>query len=83
VPAKVRCVDARGRPCPLPIIELAKAVRGSGGDEELELWATDPAVEGDLLAWCGATGHELLCFGPRDGWLSARIRVRRGGAIRP
>jgi tRNA 2-thiouridine synthesizing protein A len=48
-------VDARGRPCPVPIIELAKALRRF---ELVELWADDPAALGDLATFCEATGHQ-------------------------
>ncbi len=46
-------VDARGRPCPWPIIELAKALKIH---PEVELWADDPAVRADLESFCAATG---------------------------
>lgn len=49
-------VDARGKPCPVPIIELAKALRGH---VQVELWADDPAARGDLNAFLSATGHRL------------------------
>jgi TusA-related sulfurtransferase len=53
-------VDASGRYCPVPILELAKAVRRVGPGTLVELVATDPGVEQDLPAWCEATGHTLL-----------------------
>lgn len=49
-------VDARGKPCPLPIIELAKALRAAS---PIELWADDPAAAADLEAFCQVTGHRL------------------------
>jgi tRNA 2-thiouridine synthesizing protein A len=69
-------VDARGVPCPLPILALAKAVRGRRPGQVIELCATDPAVEADLAAWCQSTGHELLSV-RRDGelWVG-RVRLR-------
>ena len=53
-------VDARGRPCPWPIVALARAVRESPDGARLHLLATDPAVEADVAAWAEATGHALL-----------------------
>jgi TusA-related sulfurtransferase len=53
-------VDASGRYCPVPILELAKAVRRVGPGTLVELVATDPGVEQDLPAWCEATGHLLV-----------------------
>ncbi len=49
-------VDARGKACPLPIIELAKALRAH---PRVELWADDPAALVDLHAFIEGTGHLL------------------------
>ena len=49
-------VDARGRPCPWPIIELAKALKLH---PQVELWADDPAMRADLDAFCAATAARL------------------------
>lgn len=64
-------VDARGKACPAPIIELAKALRGSA---EVELWADDPAARGDLEAFCEATGHVLVTHAVESACLRAVIR---------
>ena len=60
-PARLRVsahlVDARGKACPAPIIELAKALRSYA---EVELWADDPAAWGDLQAFSEATGHPIV-----------------------
>ncbi|MDP2272124.1 MAG: sulfurtransferase TusA family protein [Archangium sp.] len=47
-------VDARGKACPAPIIELVKALQRA---PVVELWADDPAAWGDLHAFSQATGH--------------------------
>lgn len=64
-------VDARGKACPAPIIELVKALQSF---EEVELWADDPGAWGDLYAWAGATGHELLVGPPAGAVIRALIR---------
>jgi TusA-related sulfurtransferase len=61
-------VDARGKACPAPIIELAKALRSH---RQVELWADDPAARGDLHAFLEATGHHLVA----DGHDRALLRV--------
>lgn len=53
---KVSVVDARGKPCPLPILALAKALKT---EAEVELWADDPAAARDLQAYCEATGARV------------------------
>jgi tRNA 2-thiouridine synthesizing protein A len=57
-----KTVDTQGMFCPVPILELAKAIRELGELEVVVLLATDPAVREDLKAYCAATGHALLSF---------------------
>ncbi|WP_416210144.1 sulfurtransferase TusA family protein, partial [Frankia sp. Cr1] len=45
-------MDARGRRCPLPIIELARRIRDIDVGADLQLWADDPAAAHDVPAWC-------------------------------
>jgi len=63
-------VDARGKPCPVPIIELAKALRAH---PEVELWADDPAAEGDVNTFCEATRRVVVRL-DRGGWLRVVVR---------
>lgn len=67
-------VDARGAACPLPILELAKALRTAEPGAMVALLATDPAVKPDLEAFCQATGHELVSLAVEEGTFRARIR---------
>jgi tRNA 2-thiouridine synthesizing protein A len=71
-------VDARGKPCPLPILALARACRGLEPGAAVEVLATDPAFPADLRAWCEARGATLRLLCPDgDGW---RAEVRTPGA---
>ncbi|MCA1710853.1 MAG: sulfurtransferase TusA family protein [Actinobacteria bacterium] len=53
-------VDARGRPCPVPVIELAKALPGVDVGEVIEVLSDDPASRYDIPAWCRMRGQEYL-----------------------
>lgn len=53
-------VDARGLSCPMPIVKTAQAVRPLAAGALLEVLATDPGSQRDFVAWCRATGHELV-----------------------
>jgi tRNA 2-thiouridine synthesizing protein A len=53
-------VDSRGRRCPQPVIDLARAAARAAPGTELEVLATDPAARHDVPAWCRLRGHELL-----------------------
>ena len=59
----VQRVDARNLPCPMPILRLAVAMSSMQVGETVRLLATDEAVEADVTAWCGTTGHKLLQWG--------------------
>jgi len=61
-------IDARGKKCPRPIIELAKARRRLEPGTVIEIQADDLAFEVDLRAWCETTGNELSAL-ERDGQL--------------
>ena len=67
-------VDATGTACPVPIIELAKAIRRLAAGEMVVLLATDPAARRDLEAWCASTGHELISITLETGILRAQVR---------
>ncbi|MGF7234911.1 MAG: sulfurtransferase TusA family protein [Frankia sp.] len=70
-------VDARGRPCPVPIIELAKAARDLTAGTIIEVLADDPAAAADVPAWCRMRGHEYLSAEPLPDGSGTAYRVRR------
>ncbi len=53
-------LDCLGRRCPLPVIELAKAVRGVAPGEVVRVLADDPAAANDIPAWCRMKGQEFV-----------------------
>jgi TusA-related sulfurtransferase len=53
-------VDARGLACPMPIVEAAMAMKAIPSGELLELLATDPGSQPDVVAWARTTGNELV-----------------------
>lgn len=67
-------VDARGKACPAPIIDLVKALQHAA---EVELWADDPAAWGDLLAFSAATGHVVEAPAGKSRLLQAIVRRKQ------
>ncbi len=59
-PAAGRTIDCLGRPCPVPVIELARALPTVGIGEVLGVLSDDPAAAVDLPAWCRMRAHEWL-----------------------
>jgi tRNA 2-thiouridine synthesizing protein A len=52
-------IDARGLSCPLPVIELARAVASVEVGTLVRLLATDPAAKVDVPVWCRMQRHRL------------------------
>lgn len=73
-----RTIDASGKACPLPIVELAKALRSVAPGAIVLLVATDPGVQPDVRAFCRTTGNELIRFEEPGGRLF-HAYVRRVG----
>ncbi|MCK4408058.1 MAG: sulfurtransferase TusA family protein [Bacteroidales bacterium] len=53
-------LDCKGLSCPMPMMKLAKAVKGLKSGEVLEMLGTDPGTKSDLPRWCNKTGNTLL-----------------------
>ena len=59
-------LDCRGRPCPVPVIELAKALPGVAVGEVVQVLSDDPAARLDFPAWCRMRGQDYLGESPRQ-----------------
>jgi tRNA 2-thiouridine synthesizing protein A len=73
-----KIIDCRGRRCPLPVLDLARAIGDVAIGEELVVESEDPAARPDIQAWCRMRGQEYL--GEQvaaDG--TPGYRVRRSG----
>ncbi|MFN2537790.1 MAG: sulfurtransferase TusA family protein [Mycobacteriales bacterium] len=57
-------LDCLGQKCPLPIIELARALPSVPVGSTVTVLADDPAAEPDLRAWCRLRGQS---YEGRDG----------------
>jgi TusA-related sulfurtransferase len=66
-PAEEAVVDARGRRCPVPVIELARRVAATAPGAVVTVLADDPAAGADVPAWCRLRGHHYLGERPADG----------------
>ena len=53
-------IDARGRRCPLPILDLARRIGEVPVGGTITVEADDPAALPDVQAWCRMRGHEYL-----------------------
>jgi tRNA 2-thiouridine synthesizing protein A len=53
-------IDARGRRCPLPILDLARHITDVPVGDTVTVEADDPAALPDVQAWCRMREHEYL-----------------------
>lgn len=68
-------LDCRGRPCPTPVIELAKAFADLPVGATVTVFSDDPAAAADVPAWCRLRGQEYLGVEPApDGVPGYRVR---------
>lgn len=73
-------VDALGRRCPVPVIELAGAIGRVPPGGVVTVLADDEAARLDIPAWCRMCGHAYLGEAPAlaAGEGAVAYRVRRG-----
>lgn len=57
---RVITVDATGLACPMPVIELAKAVHAAEVGAVVELRADDPTAKVDVPVWCRMQRQRLV-----------------------
>jgi tRNA 2-thiouridine synthesizing protein A len=53
-------IDARGRRCPLPILDLARRIGDVEIGDTITVEADDPAARPDIAAWCRMRRHEYV-----------------------
>ncbi|WP_043264009.1 cysteine desulfurase/sulfurtransferase TusA family protein [Streptomyces sp. CT34] len=70
-------VDSLGRRCPIPVIELAKAIGGVPVGGTVTVLSDDEAARQDIPAWCAMRGQEYV--GERPAERGAAYVVRRRG----
>ena len=68
-------LDCIGLSCPMPIVQLTKAVKKMESGETLEVTANDLAFKMDLEAWARKTGHTIVEFDEEEQLQRAVIQV--------
>jgi tRNA 2-thiouridine synthesizing protein A len=74
----VTLIDARGRRCPLPILDLARRIGEVAIGATITVEADDPAAHPDIQAWCRMREHEFVGASvAADGTPAYTVRRRR------
>jgi cysteine desulfurase len=67
-------IDALGKLCPLPVIELGRRIGSVPIGAVLRVLADDPAARLDIPAWCRMTGQDFLGAQSASAYLVRRVR---------
>ena len=67
-------LDCLGKPCPAPVIELARAIGTCEVGASLVVLADDPAAAYDIPAWCRMRGQEFVGRTEIDGRPAYEVR---------
>ena len=67
-------VDARGLPCPMPIVKVSQAMASMQIGQVVEITATDHSFVPDIEAWCRKTGHDLIEVNEGEDEIKAYVR---------
>jgi len=70
-----RIIDARGMPCPGPLMALIGAIREGVVGDVVEVLSTDEGSKTDIPAWVHKARHELVEVAPEVGF--ARFVVKK------
>ncbi len=66
-------LDCKGLSCPMPMMKLAKAMKGLKSGQVLEMIGTDPGTNSDLPKWCEKSGNTLIEKKELDGGVTSFI----------
>ncbi|MBZ2166665.1 MULTISPECIES: sulfurtransferase TusA family protein [Methanobacterium] len=67
-------VDVKGETCPVPLVEMRKAVRKASPGEIIEVTGTHPASKKEIPMAVEALGLELVDIQEKDGIWTIKIR---------
>lgn len=70
-----KSIDARGMPCPGPLMSLIGSIRQGSVGQVFELLSSDEGSKTDIPAWVTKAKHELVSVADEGGY--ARFTVRK------
>jgi tRNA 2-thiouridine synthesizing protein A len=70
-------IDARGMPCPGPLMSLIGAIRNGEVGDVLEVLSSDEGSRTDIPAWIRKAGHEMVVLEEEDGFVRFVVRKVR------
>lgn len=71
--ADARVVDCLGEACPVPVIELAKAIADVAVGQHVVVVADDAGAKVDIPVWCRMKQQQLVDVSDAGGGWSFRV----------
>ena len=72
-----RTIDARGMPCPGPLMSLIGAIREAAVGDVIEVLSTDAGSNTDIPAWVAKAKHELAEVVDKGDYVRFAVRKAR------
>ena len=72
-----RSIDARGMPCPGPLMSLIGAIREGQVGDVIEVLSSDEGSKTDIPAWVQKAQHEMVEVVEEDGFTRFVVRKAR------
>jgi tRNA 2-thiouridine synthesizing protein A len=72
-----RSIDARGMPCPGPLMSLIGAIREGEVGTVIEVLSSDEGSKTDIPAWISKAGHEMVEIVEDEGYVHFVVRKAR------
>lgn len=72
-----RSIDARGMPCPGPLMSLIGAIREGTVGDVIEVLSSDEGSRTDIPAWVAKASHELVSVTEDEGFAHFVVRKAR------
>jgi tRNA 2-thiouridine synthesizing protein A len=72
-----KSIDARGMPCPGPLLSLIGAIREGAVGNVIEVLSSDEGSITDIPAWVAKASHEMVEVVSGDGFTTFVIRKAR------
>lgn len=72
-----RSIDARGMPCPGPLMSLIGAIREDEVGSVIEVLSSDEGSKTDIPAWVEKAGHEMAEVVEDEGFVRFIVRKAR------
>jgi tRNA 2-thiouridine synthesizing protein A len=72
-----RSIDARGMPCPGPLLSLIGAIREGAIGDVIEVLSSDEGSKTDIPAWVAKAKHELASVVAEEGYTRFIVRKAR------